>query len=203
MGSALAKKISKGNYRMLLYSSKTNAVLSLLHEIKRDHSTADAELVVDITEACWEADVIILTVPYTAEKEVAEKIRSVVNQKAIISTSNPFNDHYHGLLTSNTSAAEELQMQLPNAKVVKAFNTVLARDFENPEVNDLRIDCFIAGNDENALETVYDLVKTAGFNPVVAGDLSVSRMLENMQLLLAQLTMQNNYQIAGWKILHN
>ena len=40
-------------------------------------------------------------------------------------------------------------------------------------------------------------------NPLVAGDLAVSRTLENMQLLLIQLGMKYNYNwLAGWKILH-
>jgi len=30
------------------------------------------------------------------------------------------------------------------------------------------------------LEVVYDVVKTAGFNPVIAGDLPVSRTLESL-----------------------
>jgi 8-hydroxy-5-deazaflavin:NADPH oxidoreductase len=42
-----------------------------------------------------------------------------------------------------------------------------------------------------------------GFNPVIAGDLSMSRTLESMQLLLVQVTMQNNFkQIAQLKILY-
>jgi predicted dinucleotide-binding enzyme len=63
---------------------------------------------------------------------------------------------------------------------------------------------FIAGDDEDALEIVYDLAKTAGFNPVMAGDLSVSGTLESMQLLLIQLVMQSKYKrMTGWKILNN
>lgn len=46
------------------------------------------------------------------------------------------------------------------------------------------MDVFIAGNDEESLEAVSELVKIAGFNAIIAGDLSVSRTLENMQLLL-------------------
>ena len=62
------------------------------------------------------------------------------------------------------------------------------------------VDAFIAGNDEEAVDTVKGLVQTAGFNPVVAGDLSVSRTLEAMQLLLIRLTLKNGYNWhAGWK----
>ena len=192
MGSAFARNLSKGNYRILLRSSKTDGVQSLLNEIKNNRFSADVEIVDDDIEASWEADVVILAVPYAAEKKVAETIRRVVNQKVVISISNPLNEDCDGLLTPpGISAAEELQRLLPNARVVKAFNTVFASDFDQPVIHEQRLDCFIAGDDEDALEVVYDLVKTAGFNPVIAGDLSVSGTLENMQFLLIQLVMQS------------
>jgi predicted dinucleotide-binding enzyme len=88
--------------------------------------------------------------------------------------------------------------------VVKAFNTVFASDFDQPVIQEQRLDCFIAGDNEDALEVVYDLVKTAGFNPVIVSDLSVSGTLESMQLLLIQLAMQNKYKrMTRWKILNN
>ena len=205
MGSAFARNLSKGNYRILLRSSKTDAIQSLLNEIKNNLYSADIEVVDDVIEACWEADVIILAVPYVAEKRIAETIRSVVNQKVVISISNPLNDHRDRLLTQpGISAAEELQRQLPNSKVVKAFNTVFANDFDQPVIQEQRLDCFIAGDDENALEVVDDLVRATGFNPVIAGGLSVSGTLESMQFLLIQLVMQSKYKrTIGWKILQD
>ena len=205
MGSAIAKSLAKGNYRSLLHSSKKNKVRFLIDEIKGGNSGADIEIVDDCMEVCWEADIIILAIPYTVEKEVAENIRKVVNQKVVISISNPINDTRTQLIAaSDTSAAEELQKKLPFAKVVKAFNTTFAGDFYNPTINGQQVDCFIAGNDKEAIQVVYDLVKTAGFNPVIAGDLSVSRTLESIQLLLIQLATHNNYKsIARWKVLHN
>lgn len=205
MGFTIAKNLSKSNYRVLLYSSETNKVQSFINDIRNSNALADIEPADDCVEACWEADIIIPAVPYAFEKEVAENIRRVVNQKIVVSISNPVNDTYTELVTApGTSAAEELQKMLPHAKVIKVFNTTLASDFYQPVINDQQVDCFIAGNDEDALQVVYDLVRTAGFNPVIAGDLPVSRTLESMQLLLIQLTIQNNYKsIAGWKIIHN
>ena len=43
-------------------------------------------------------------------------------------------------------------------------------------------DSFIAGNNGAAVDTVVELVRSAGFNPIPVGDLSASRMLEKMQL---------------------
>ena len=205
MGSAISKSLSKGNYRLLLCSDEQEKVQSVVEEIKNNNSAAEVEAIVCSGEASWEADIIIAAVPYAAEKEVAERIKEFANQKIVISISNPLNQTFNGLATApDTSAAEELQKLLPNSKVVKAFNTTFAADFSSPVIDGKQVDAFIAGNDEDALQTVSELVTTAGFNPIVAGDLSVSRTLENMQLLLIQLGMKYNYNwLAGWKILHN
>ena len=205
MGSAISKAIAKGNYRLLLKANKQEDLDALVNEIKTKDADADVEAAACPTDASWEADIIILAVPYAAEKELAEKIKEVANQKIVISIANPLNETYNGLVTApDTSAAEELQKLLPNSKVIKAFNTTFAADFSTPVIDGKQADAFIAGNDAEALETVTALVQTAGFNPLVAGDLSVSRTLENMQLLLIQLGMKYNYNwLAGWKILHN
>lgn len=205
MGSAIAKSLANGNYRLLLFTDNKNKLKKLEKEIKAVYAEADVETITCSYTASWEADIIIAAVPYAAEKEVADKIREVANQKIVISIANPLNETYDGLLTSpDTSAAEELQKLLPNSKVVKAFNTTFAADFSQPVIAGKQADAFIAGNDEDALNTVSDLVKTAGFNPIIAGDLPVSRTLENMQLLLIRLGIKYNYNwLAGWKILHN
>lgn len=205
MGSAIAKSIAGGNYRLLLFDRKPEQLGELHEEILQTHPEAELESMNCPHESSWEADIIILAVPHGAEKELADKIRDVATQKIVISIANPVNEDFDGLTTEpGTSAAERLQEWLPNSKVVKTFNTTFAADFEQPVIDGKQADAFIAGNDEQAIHTVTELVETAGFNPLIAGDLSVSGTLERMQLLLMQLTMKNDYNWhAGWKILHN
>lgn len=205
MGAAISKSLSRGNYRLLLCANKQDKVQALVQDIQSANPSADVETLDCSKEASWEADIIILAIPYQAEKEIAKKIKEVSNQKIVISIANPLNNTFDGLVTSpDTSAAEELQRLLPHSKIVKAFNTTFAADFATPVIDGKRVDAFIAGNDGEALQRVAGLVSTAGFNPIVAGDLPVSRTLENMQLLLIGLGMKYNYNWqAGWKILHN
>ena len=205
MGKAISKALSKGNDRLLLFSRNEEQLHILGNEIRQEYPAADFETIQCAFEASWQADIIILAVPYEAEAEIAEKIKQVAGQKIVISISNPLNTTYDGLLTAaDTSAAEELQKLLPDSKVIKAFNTTYAADFLQPVIDGKQVDAFVAGNHEAALEAVAELVGTAGFNPVIAGNLSVSRTLENMQLLMIQLTIRNQYNWqAGWKILHN
>jgi 8-hydroxy-5-deazaflavin:NADPH oxidoreductase len=205
MGSAIAKNLSKGNYRLLLFANHQKKVQQLIDEIKSNNPSADVDSMGCPFDASWESDIIIPAVKYEVEKEVAEKIKDVSTQKIVISISNPLNEKYDGLVTPpDTSAAEELQKLLPYSKVVKAFNTIFSGDFSQPVIDGKRADSFIAGDNEEAVQIVSELVSAAGFNPIIAGDLSTSKTLENMTVLLIQLNKKNKYNgVAGYKILHN
>lgn len=206
MGSAIAKSLSKpGSYRLLLMSNDTDELAQLYSQLKEANTGTEIYSISCAREASWEADIIIVATQNDAEKEVAEKIREVATGKIVISISNPLNSAYRQLITSSdTSAAEELQKLLPNSKVVKTFNTTFAADFISSVIDEKTADVFIAGNNGDAVKTVSEVVKSAGFNPIIAGDLSVSRTLERMQLLRIRYTMNNSYNwLAGWKILHN
>jgi predicted dinucleotide-binding enzyme len=183
MGSALAKSLAKGNYRLLLFTEKKKGINGLVKEIKSIHPGADIESINCSYNASWEADIIIAAVPCHSEKTMADKIREVASQKIVISIANPPKENNDVLVTpTGSSAAEELQKLLPNSKVVKVFSTNFAADFSTPVIDGKQVDSFIAGDDAEALATVSELVRTAGFNPIIAGALPVSRTLENMQL---------------------
>jgi 8-hydroxy-5-deazaflavin:NADPH oxidoreductase len=204
MGSAIAKSLAKGNYRLLLITHHHDKGEQIINEIKSINPSADVHSMACPFDASWEADIIIPAVAYKVEKEVAEKIREVATQKIVVSISNPLNEN-NGLKTGESkSAAEELQNHLPHSKVIKAFNTVFANDFAQPVIDERQVDVFLAGEDEEALDIVSEMVAEAGFNPVIAGGLSTSRTLENMTALLIQLNRRYNYNwVGGWKVLHN
>ena len=206
MGSAIGKSLSRSSkYKLLLMANDQDKLVDLKLELQKSGSSTEVFAISCAREASWEADIVIVATPYEAEREVAEKIREVATGKIVISISNPLTSSYSDLVTSeDTSAAEELQKLLPHSKVVKTFNTTFAADFITPMIDGKTVDAFIAGNNSDAVESVSELVRTAGFNPVVVGDLTVSRTLERMQLMLIQLAIKNNYKwLAGWKILHH
>ncbi len=205
MGNAIAKSLAKSTHRLLLFGREEEQVTALINGILQTSPSADLQGINCPVDAGWEADIIILAVPYLQEKAIAERLKTVANQKIVISIASPFNDTFDALLTAtDTSAAEELQLLLPNSKVVKAFNTSFAANFVSPVIDGKQADAFIAGNNEEAVQTVAALVSIAGFNPIIAGRLSISRTLEQMQLLLVQLGIKYNYNwLAGWKILHH
>ena len=194
MGSAIAKALVNSDYRLLLVSRDKSKAVKLFAWLKRKRPTAEVEIVESEKEACREADIILLAVPYKTEKEVAENIREVATQKVVIDVSNPLNDAYYHLVTApGASAAEELQKVLPNSKVVKAFNMIFASDLAQLGEKEKQIKTFIAGDDEEALSIVGEMSVSMGLKPVIAGGISQSGNLEKMMVQLIELKKEENY----------
>lgn len=201
MGSAIARSL-QGKYRLLLMSRDEKKLVDLKTELTKSTPHAEVYAVTCAKDAAWEADIIIIATPYEMEREIAEKIREVAVGKIVISISNPPDGAHNKLIASKkSSAAEELQRLLPYSKVVKTFNTTFASDFMKSIKNGKVVDAFIAGNNSDAVDTVSEVVSSAGFSPVVVGDLTMSRSLERMQLMLARLSMRNNVPHQGGNVL--
>lgn len=80
------------------------------------------------------------------------------------------------------SLAEKLAADIPNAHVVKAFNTMAQEVFElSPSpLKEHHVSCFICSNNEQAKKTVMSLAEEIGFSPVDCGALRSARMLEGL-----------------------
>jgi len=202
MGSAFAKALVNSDYRLLLMSRDKSKVGKLSDYLKGKNPAAEIETSECAKDACWEADIVLLTVPYKIEMEVAEMIREVSTQKVVIDVSNPINENYDHLITTpGISAAEELQNMLPNSKVVKAFNTIFSTDLTQPNRDNKEVKTFLAGNDQEAVQTAAEMAIAMGLTPVICGGLSASRNLEEMMLQLIELKTEENYNnILGWSM---
>jgi predicted dinucleotide-binding enzyme len=145
------------------------------------------------------ADIVILAVPYVgAGQEVAAEIRHRVRGRAVIDVTNPIKPDYSGLATDGSSAAEEFQKLLPEAKVVKAFNTIFASNQANPTPD---VDGFVAADDPTAKQDVMSLMESMGFTPLDVGPLSSARFLEGMAFINIGLNAQNGWSwTSAWKL---
>ena len=212
MGPAMVHGFAKVGYRTLVthydeegLADLTGKIPLLVSKIRLEEPHADIEVASSAREASWEADIVVPTVPYNLQAAVASRIKDVVTGKIVISAINPINETLDGLLTPpTTSAAEELARLLPHSKVVEAFNTIFAVNFDAPEFIGQAVDVFVAGDDDEAVSTVAQLVRDLGLIPLRAGKLSMSRTLENMMVLLISLSLRNHFlKPVGWKVVHD
>lgn len=107
--------------------------------------------------------------------------------KVVIDATNPLRYEEGKLpqlaLGIDTSAGEEVQHWLPDAKVVKAFNTVGHAQFADPKFAGGPPTMFIAGNDSGAKTVVSRIAESFGWEPLDIGPIEESRYLEPMALV--------------------
>jgi len=132
------------------------------------------------------ADLVLLAVPYGAVKEVLTDVRPLLRGKTVIDATNAVSADFSSLtLGFTTSAAEEIAKLVPDAHVVKAFNTVFAQVYasQNPKIQGKAISVFVAGDNKEATEKVQTLITKMGFDVVNAGPLKSARNLEPLAML--------------------
>ncbi|MFM0502107.1 NADPH-dependent F420 reductase [Paraburkholderia caffeinilytica] len=132
-------------------------------------------------EAAKFGDVVVVTVPFSSIDALPV---AALDGKIVIDTCNyyPHRDGQIEALDSRaTTTSQMLAAALPGAKVVKAFNAILAKDLETdgkPADAPNRRALPFAGDDEQAKHVVSGLLDQFGFDAVDAGALADSWRFE-------------------------
>ncbi|MDT0644827.1 NAD(P)-binding domain-containing protein [Zunongwangia sp. F363] len=80
------------------------------------------------------------------------------------------------------SRAQILQSQIPEAYIVKGFNTITQEIFEysGRGLKELEVTCFVASDNRNAAKEVMKLAEDLGFNAEYCGELFQALLLEHL-----------------------
>lgn len=172
MGSGFAKLFASTGEKVVIGARDPAKASQLAQEIGGDVEGGGIAAAVKL------ADVILVAVWYQHFEETS-RAAGDLSGKVIIDISNPVTEDFKGLrLGHTTSAAEELQKLAPQAKVVKAFNTIFAQLLPTEARSSTPVQVFVAADDEAAKKVVSDLAAKAGFEAVDSGPLSNARFLE-------------------------
>lgn len=152
----------------VLFSSRNPEKLSALVTAAGNSARAGT-----IAEAANFADVIFLAVYYWTTDNALAAAGSL-DGKIIIDATNPYNrtDTRQIQRVPNVSSALELAQKVPQAKVVKAYNTLptatLANEHHRPDPYVL----FYCGDDADAKAIVAQLIQDSGFAGIDLGELN-------------------------------
>ncbi len=173
MGSAFVKQLTRAGHKV----SVTSRDRAKAAQVAAAHPGAVA---VPAAGAAAGADAIVLATGY-ADAVAALKALGDLKGKVVIDITNPLTADYMGLtLGHSTSAAEEIAKAVPEAEVVKAFNTLFAQvladgaDFGAGQ----KATVFYASDSVRAKQTASAVAETLGFKTVDAGGLKNARYLE-------------------------
>jgi predicted dinucleotide-binding enzyme len=131
-----------------------------------------------------DGDIVVLAVYYPGNKDLAQQLGSALTGKVVVDIANPMDPTtWAPAIPEGSSSAEEVAALVPNARVVKAFNTTFAGTLVAGKVAGQPLDVLIAGDEDEAKQTVAQLVRDGGLNPIDVGPLARARQLENLGYL--------------------
>lgn len=152
--------------------------------------------------AAQKADVVMLTVPYAAQRAAAEEILPVIEGKILIDATVPLKPPKVSRvqLPPEGSAVLALQAVLgEKVRLVSAFQNVSAKHLLDLE-HALDCDVLVAGDDAQAREEVIALAHDIGLRAWHAGPLCNSAAAEALTSVLIAINMRYKVPGAGIRI---
>jgi 8-hydroxy-5-deazaflavin:NADPH oxidoreductase len=178
IGSTLAAHFAAGGQDFLLASRDMEATEKVAANL---HGRVEA---VSVDEAVGRADVLVVAVWLDDFREFISQYGGRLAGKVIVDPSNPVGPDgsggYRKVIGAQDSAGQILAGLLPaGARLVKAFGTLSAPTLSAAarRTPDLAV-LFYAADDDAAGDLVADLIRAAGFEPVLVGGLDQSIRIE-------------------------
>ena len=177
IGSTLAKLWADADHEIVISSRHPDELQSLVEELGPRASAGTP------ADAATSGEAVLLTVPLKAVPALARDLEPLLRGKVVLDTGNAY-EQRDGDMGREASrhprgSAAWAAAFFPASEWVKAFNTVyyktLASEAHRPKDP---VGIPLASDSPEALEVAGRLVRDAGFEPVVVGDLGRGKEFE-------------------------
>ena len=129
-------------------------------------------------EAAKFGEVVVVSVPYGALPQIGRDLKSALAGKIVLDTGNPYpeRDGQMAVEARRKGTGVASAEYLPGVRLVRAFNAINSGDLRSEaHRKGALIAIPLAADDSHALQVAEQLVRDAGFAPVVVGPLSKAR----------------------------
>lgn len=200
-GSALAVRWALNGYRVIIGSRDAERARQYASDL---NAKLGGEYLVGMqnTDAAAAADLVVLSVPYSAHADTLRAVTDQVQGKVLIDVTVPLKPPkvrtVH--LPAGGAVALETQAMLGDGvRIVSAFQNVSA---EKMVESDAYVDCdvLITGDDEAAKADVMKLVQAAGMRGIDAGPLANATAAESLTPVLLYINKKYGVKGAGIRI---
>jgi len=199
-GKGLAYRWARAGYHVII-GSRTNEKAETAAGDLNEMLGEDIVQGLLNTDAAEKADILVLTVPYSAHKPTLESVREAAQGKIFIDVTVPLVPPKvsKAQMPPAGSAAQEAQDILGDGvSVVSAFQNISHEHlFTDHSVN---CDVLVTGKGKAARLEALKLVEAIGMTGWDAGPIENSMVVEGMTSLLIYINKQNSVKSAGIKI---
>jgi NADPH-dependent F420 reductase len=188
-GLGLAMRWAKAGEEIIIGSRSAERAEEAAHKVRQvvpfGHVTGLAN-----DAASEAAEVVIVAVPYAAQRETLTALAPLLAGKILISVVVPLQfgrGGPHAVRVEEGSAAEQARAIVPDARIASGFHNLSAATLMDVEA-DLNCDVVICGDDAEAKQTAIELVgKMDGARAIDGGALAYSRYVEDLTALILAL----------------
>ena len=175
MGGALADLWAKAGHEVMISSRHPD-------ELKAQAQAIGPKVHVGtVSEAAAFGPVVLIAMPYGKWPEISDEIKSKTVGKTVIDLTNPYPDRDGPMAEQarkeTTGVADP--KYLPGAHLVRAFNSIIWTDLRKQAHRaGTPAAIAVAGDDAKAVAVTSQLVRDAGFEPVMVGPLTSARLFD-------------------------
>jgi NADPH-dependent F420 reductase len=175
VGAALGTEFAQQGHS-IIYGSRSPLGLKALDLVSKTKGNAKTAMP---AEAASDANIVVLAVPGMVVGDVVKGLGDL-SGKIIIDATNPLvmDEPMHFTFGVETSNGEIVQAAAPDAKVVKAFNTISWQSMISPEDASGPMYVPVVGNDAAAKEKVSALIEKMGLVAIDLGPIEVAHWTE-------------------------
>ena len=185
VGQTLAKAFSQEGYEVMLGTRNTSKPEVV--QFAKDNPNIK---IGTFTETADFGNILVLAVGGNVAEEAMHdaglqnfKNKIVVDVTNPIAKEAPINGVLKFFTDINFSLMEKLQQLAPEAKFVKAFNSVGSPLMYKPDFDSTKPTMFIAGNDNEAKATVTNILDAFGWETADMGTAEAARAIEPLCIL--------------------
>jgi 8-hydroxy-5-deazaflavin:NADPH oxidoreductase len=199
-GSGLALRLAAAGYQVIIGSRDATRAEAVSRELRDQLTRSGLPSAIrgaDLAGTASHSDMVIVTVPYAAQRDLLLALRPLLQGKTVVDVTVPLKppkvSEVH--IPPEVSAALGAQAILgPDVKVVAAFQNVSAHELKHL---DQQVDCdvLIFGDDPGARQEVAAVTEAIGLRGIHAGKLANSVAAEALTSVL--IFINRHYKVPG------
>jgi 8-hydroxy-5-deazaflavin:NADPH oxidoreductase len=200
-GKGLAYRWALAGYQVIIGSRAIEKAQAASEEVKQYLKGKNTVLSMENNDAAREGEIIVLTVPFGAHREMLLSLKDLVQGKIFIDVTVPLvppKVTKVQMPPDGSAGLEAFKILGEGVQVVSAFQNIsYERLLEDGDVN---CDVLVCGTSKEARSKVIALVKDAGLTGYDAGPLENSVVTEGLTSILIGINKQFNIQHSGIRI---
>ncbi|GAB1470048.1 NADPH-dependent F420 reductase [Chloroflexota bacterium] len=200
-GKGLAYCWAKAGYHVMIGSRTEEKAIVAAQEVSEMLGGGVSVIGMDNLKAAHEADIIALTVPYSAHRSTLESVKDALQGKLLVDVTVPLVPPKVGTVqmpAAGSAAQEAREILGSGVEVCSAFQNISHEHLLGKE--GAECDVLVTGTSKDARANVITLVEAAGLRGWDAGPIENSAVVEGLTSVLIGINKKYGSTHAGIKI---